>query len=51
VCQKGWHTSWYYFKKLKGKKKPGLWNMIVWDDTDGFKKPKLIFDVRVAKIE
>jgi len=47
--EKGWHTSWYFFKKLRANKKVGLWNMILWDETDGFKTPKLIFNVHIKR--
>ena len=39
-----------FFKKLRANKKVGLWNMILWDETDGFKTPKkLIFNVHIKR--
>lgn len=44
----GWHTSWYFMKHLRTMKAPGVWRMLLWDETNNFSTPRLSFDINVT---
>ena len=44
----GWHTSWYFMKHLRKMKAPGVWRMLLWDETNNFAAPRLSFDINVT---